>query len=353
MSIYDPFNIIHFKKDFIGGPPGTIEYTGLYRNVDITIDAIIYDKDSIEQVHLDDIDGQFDNNKIYWFNIIGLHNMDLMKKIGDIFNIHHMDLEDIVHVSQWSKIEKKDHYLFSVFKMIYLNNEKITHEHISIILKDNVLITFQETPGDVFDAVRERLINSIGRIRLMDIDYLYYSLIDALVDEYFVIINRISYVFNEIEMKIIDENISEMEQMYKLKKELVYLINAITPIKNSLQTFIKDENIYFKHPIIPYYADVMEHLNQINDSLKAYREMVNSLYEMQMANVSNDMNKTMMTLTIFSVIFIPLSFLAGVFGMNFTYIPGLHIHSAIYFFVLACLVIVVGMLSYFKIKKWY
>lgn len=353
MNFRDPFNLLHTKKSFIGQAPGTITYTGQFTDVEVTIEGIIYNEKEIKKIETKTIQDSFEKDKIYWFNVIGLHDDNIIKKIGEKLLIHHMDLEDIMHVSQWSKIEKKDHYLFSIFKMIYLKNSDIIHEHISIIHKDNVIITFQETPGDVFDNVRERLLKCQGKIRTMGSEYLYYSLLDVLIDQYFVIINRISILFKETEMKILENKQEDLDQVYHLRKELLYLINAISPIKDSINILSSNKNDYITQSMAPYYSDLMEHLNQISDSLKAYKEMTNSLYEMQMSNISNNMNKAMMILAIFSSIFIPLSFLAGVFGMNFTYIPGINMPSAFYYFLLSCLAIIIGMLSFFKIKKWF
>lgn len=349
-------NIFKPKKHTVSDPPGILNYNGEYQDVEILVELIYYNEDFVDKKIINDIKELKDiisNNKKYWVNIIGLHDITLIKTVGEMFNIHHVDLEDIVHISQRSKIEINDDYLFSIFKMIYLKKKEIVHEHLSIFIKDNVLITFQETPGDVFDSIRQRLNNNLGIVRKMPLNYLFYSLIDALVDNHFPIMNQISINFNSVEMEIIDQGQTEMEKIYKLRKELVYLSNAILPIKDAIQSFTKDNSQFFTKDINPYYLDVKDHLIQINDTLKAYREMINSLHEVQMANVSNDMNETMMTLTIFSAIFIPLSFLAGVFGMNFGYIPGLKSDVAFTYFVISCIVIAGSMLTFFKVRKWY
>ncbi|MBN2898889.1 MAG: magnesium/cobalt transporter CorA [Clostridia bacterium] len=353
MNLYDPFNIFHSKKNFVGEPPGSIAYTGHFTDVDIAIEAIFYDDTIISTSRVEDIKGPFDSAKVYWYNVVGLHDVELIKGIGERFQLHHMDLEDIVHVSKWSKIEDQHDYVFAIFKMIYMKAEAIVHEHVSIIKKDNVIITFQETPGDVFDDVRRRLNGKNGRIRTQDADYLLYALMDALVDQYFVIINKISSDFRDIEMKILDNDIDSRDQVYHLRKELMYLINAVMPIKESILYLAKGDTRLMTEVMTPYYGDLMEHINQIADALVAYKEMTVSLHEMQMSNVSNDMNKIMMTLTIFSAIFIPLSFLAGVFGMNFVHMPGMAIPSAFYIFVAVCFVIAAAMLWFFKSKRWY
>lgn len=354
MIISDPFNILRGKKTYKGDPPGTVVYTGEHSGVKTKIECLVYNRESLRQKAIENIEPPFDKAYTYWFNIVGLNDIDTIKSIGQIFDIHHMDLEDIVHVSQWSKIEKKHHYLFGILKMIYQEDKKIVHEHLAILHKDNVIVTFQETPGDVFDEVRSRISKMHGRIREKGSDYLFYTLLDALIDEYFPIINRISSDFKDLELKILDNDLSGKEELYKLRKELVYLINSTAPIKDAVKSLVTSTaSDPDQKELAPYYGDLLEHINQILESLNAYKEMTKSLHEMHMSNVSNDMNEIMMTLTIFSAIFIPLSFLAGVFGMNFSHIPGLDVHFAFYIFIAVCFITAAGMLLFFKHKKWY
>ncbi len=349
----DSFNPLHEKKKYTSEPPGTIVYTGKHKNVTVSIERIEYNEDDILHSKVNTISGPFEDDKVYWFNVVGLHDMDLIHEIGKNFNLHQMDLEDIVQVSQWSKIEVKVEYLFSIFKMMNLKDSEITREHLAIVQKDNVIITFQETPGDVFDEVRERLDNKLGRIRGMGSNYLFYVLIDTLVDQYFLIIDKISSDFREIEMKILDNDFKSREQLYHLRKELLYLNNSISPIKQSVAALLRKSSHLESEDLLPYYNDLFEHVSQVSDSLMDYKEMTNSLHEMYMSNASEDMNKIMMTLTIFSVIFIPLTFLTGVYGMNFTYMPGLNERSAFEIFIFVCILIIVGMLIFFRLKKWY
>ncbi|MBM7562996.1 CorA family divalent cation transporter [Fusibacter tunisiensis] len=222
-NYYDPFNILRGKKEYKGEPPGTIAYTGQYVDVEVKIECYEYNKDEITIKNVSEIDNEFNQDMTYWFNIIGLNNADLIKSIGEKFCMHHMDVEDIVHVSQWSKIEVKRDYIFSILKMIYLNEKKIIHEHLGILQKDNIVITFQETPGDVFDEIRERLKEGKGQIRDKGSDYLFYTLLDALIDQYFIIINHISTDFKQLEMKILENDIQHKEKIYEMRKELVYL----------------------------------------------------------------------------------------------------------------------------------
>ena len=353
MNINDSFSLFHTNKSFAGDPPGTIKYTGAFADVPTEIERIVYNESGVSSDKTDTIDTHFETDKTYWYNVTGLNNADLIKQIGEIFDIHNMDMEDVVHVSQWSKIEDNGQYLFSIFKMIYLKDQELIHEHLSVILNKNVMITFQEIPGDVFGEVRKRIVENKGRIRTMGSDYLYYSIVDALVDQYFEVMNTFSTKFKDVELNVLENDKKGRAALYRLRKELVYLDNSISPLKDSLKSLSNKDSRFLDAATAPYYKDLLEHISQINDALKAYKEMLNSLHEMHMSNVNNDMNKTMMLLTIFSAIFIPLSFLAGVFGMNFKYMPGLEIRASFYVFISACIVIAGGMIAFFKMKKWF
>jgi magnesium transporter len=175
------------------------------------------------------------------------------------------------------------------FKMMKLNGTEINHEHLAIVQKDNVVITFQETPGDVFDEVRERLDHKLGKIKSMGSNYLFYVLIDAPVDQYFTIVNKISSDFNEIEMRILDNDFRSRERVYHLRKELLYLNNAVLSVKDSVTSMIMTNDALESDELRPYYNDLLEHVSQVSGSIKAYREMTNSHHEMNMSNASNDM----------------------------------------------------------------
>ena len=360
MSNRDPFNLLRTKQESVGSPPGTIAYSGNYSDVDIKVELIRYNKDDYSYDTIKDFDDINDvvskenrKNEVCWINVIGLHDYDLIRIFGNSLNIHSMDLEDIVHVSQWSKIVNQSDYLFSVLKMIYLKEESIIHEQVSVIMKDNIIITFQETPGDVFDYIRDRLKNPTAYIKSQDTNYLYYSILDSLIDEYMIVINHISLKFNEIEMQIIEELNPDKEELYMLRKELLYFSNSISPLIDAIRKFLSAESEFYNKSMTPYYQDITDHLNQISDSIMAYREMSNSLHEVQMSNMSMRMDKTMMTLTIFSAIFIPLSFLTGVFGMNFKYLPGLDNPMSFTYFAIFCLSLATGMITFFKFRNWF
>ena len=335
-------------------PPGTLKYTGRQKPVKVTLEAIEYDKDTFSRRQIKSPDElPQKSEKVVWLNVTGMHDTGLIQKIGEHFNIHRIDLEGIINVLERSKVEDKGGYLFSLLKMVYLENDWVIHEHIAVIMKENTLITFQEHEGDVFDAVRSRLEKGLGQIRNLGADYLFNSLVDNVVDRYYSIIHYVQEKFSETENAIIMENKNEMKRVYWLRKELLFLRNSLEPLQSSLKNIIQSGTRHITEATLPYISDVLDNVNQIIEEIATFREMVNNLHETQMSNASNDMNKIMMTLTIFSAIFIPLSFLAGVFGMNFISVPGLASQSSFIIFCAACVAIAAGMLIFFKFRKWF
>ena len=349
MSVNDVFKI---KKNAVGIPPGSLEYTGIYKDEKIEIDVIEYNKDEFKRYQIDSfLDLKVVETNNYWINVVGLHKEEIIYQVGNKFEIHHMDLEDIVQVFQRSKIDINEKYLFSVMKMIYIRNNEIIREHTSIFVKDNVLITLQEKKGDVFDNLRDRIESRRGQVRSRDITYLYYLILDTLVDSFVIVTHKLEQDLQKIESEQLLQDEVNVNHLYTLKKELLYFDRVIDITKGIVSSFIKNESKYFTNRLRPYYLDLLEHLLQIDEYLKSFGEITDNLYDIQMARVTNETNETVMTLTIFSAIFIPLSFLAGVFGMNFTHFPGMDYKYSLYIFIIICIVIALGMLRYFSKKK--
>ena len=335
-------------------PPGTLKYTGKQKPGKITLELIEYDSQNFSRCYIKSLNEFPDNaQNVVWLNVVGMYDPKLIQSIGERFGIHRIDLEGIINVLERSKVEDRDEYLFALLKMVYLENNWVIHEHIALIMRGNVLITFQEHEGDVFDAVRERLEKGLGQIRNLGTDYLFNSLVDNVVDQYYSIIHYIEEKFAETENSIIMENRNEMKKVYWLRKELLFLRNSLEPVQTTLKSIIQNKSEHLRAATLPYINDVLDNVNQIIEEILTYREMVNSLHETQMSGASNDMNKIMMTLTIFSAIFIPLSFLAGVFGMNFSSVPGLINPKSFIIFCSSCVAIAALMLIFFKLRKWF
>lgn len=323
----------------------TLNYSGDYTDEPIVIDVYHYDQDScIHQVY-DTIEAIEINHDHTWINITGLHDISVLRGIEKRFKINRLSLEDIVQVSTHSKIEKYTHYTFSIFKMLYLR-KKIVHEHIAIIKLDHVIISFQETKGDIFDALRAKLETDF-MLKTNDMDYLYYKMVDALVDQYFEILPVVNGILDDLEDDVLDEKESSLEALYKVRKELLLIKNSVFPIKLILQTYLSRYPSDYKL----FYNDLLDHLDQIIDNVTLNRELVNTLYDTHMSNMSHKMNRIMTTLALFSTIFIPLSFLAGFFGMNFKHFPSLNGYYSLYIFIGSCLLLTGGMVLFFKRKK--
>jgi magnesium transporter len=344
-------------------PPGTLVYTGRHHHVTPEMTMIAFSAERYVKQHIESIEAiqQFDGVK--WFNLTGLSDLETIRKIGDFYGIDPMILEDIVHVEQRTKIEISENYLFGVFKMIYTrtdmqevvqeNDYHFNHEHISFLLMPSLLITFQEEPGDVFDGVRERLADENGRIRTRGADYLFYALVDALVDHQMEAMLTLQNDIDSLEASIVEDEIGKMEPLYHLRKSLLILKSGAMPLQETLTRLIAQDTALLSPMTRTYFKDVIDHAAHLSDRIMMYREVVTSLFDMHQTNVSNRMNRVMTTLTFFSAIFIPLSFLAGFFGMNFEVFPSLHYPYAVPVFIGSCVGIALLMLGFFKWKDWF
>jgi magnesium transporter len=344
---------IHKK---IGKAPGTITYTGNRENTRSTLDVISYSLDMLEEYSPVQVETLLEEkgDEIKWINLVGLSDEGFIEKLGKVFQLNPLTLEDAVHTEQRPKIDEYDHYIFGVFKMIYLDEEqRIVVEHVAITLFDKEILVFQELNQDVFDGVRQRLRGKLGRIRSRGADYLFFALLDAIIDNYFMILENISE-----RMELLEEEVYQKpkpktaHKIQELKKEVLRIRRYIAPVRELVGRLIDTEHPLINKDTKLFLRDVLDHCLEINESLQIYREMVMSLMEMYMSNVSNKMNEVMKVLTVMASIFIPLTFIAGVYGMNFDNMPELHMENG-YFIVLGVMFsILIFMLIYFKRKRW-
>lgn len=337
--------------------PGEVIYVGKKEAVSeletITYNATEYNRESD---NWEDAKKQNNPDKVTWFNINGLNDTSKIEKLGEEFGLHPLLLEDIVNTQQRPKIEEHENYVFLVVKMLYHDSEgKFVKEHISIVLEKNYVLTFQEANEDVFDQLRNRIKNGKGRVRQHGSDYLMYSILDAIIDNYFVIIenlgDNIEFLEDELLIKTPRENISS--EIQSLKRKILKIRNAVLPLREVIKQLEKDENTLINIKTKNYIRDLLDHILQIGENVEVYREMTWGLMDMYITTISNKMNEVMKVLTIMSSIFIPLTFIAGVYGMNFDYMPELRQHDA-YFIVLGVMALIfLGMIWYFKRKKWF
>lgn len=345
------------SKKKVGQIPGSVIYTGEKSNQKLFIEAFDYTKDYVVEKELTNVEEcfNFEEGSITWININGLNHVKAIEKIGEHYELHPLVLEDIVNISQRPKIDEYDDYLFVVLKMLYYDaNEKIVSEQVSFILGKDYVLSFQESEGDVFDSVRERIRHAKGRVRSMKSDYLLYVLIDAVVDHYFSVIEILGDKIEDFETEIFSGNVKEdiSKEIQDLKREILRVRRAIFPLREVLNRIEKNESALVDPKTHTYYRDIYDHLIQVSENIDIYREMIWSLMDMYMTTISNKMNEVMKVLTIMASIFIPLTFIAGVYGMNFEYIPELKYKNAYFVLWGVMIVIFLGMLLYFKRKKW-
>lgn len=345
-------------RDKIGKAPGTLLHIGEKKIDDITIDLITYSKDKADFRNISDIDdlkSEIRPGNTNWINICGLHDVDKIGKIGEFFNIHPLTLEDILNTGIRPKFEEFDDSLFFILKMYTFNKEKriILTEQISIILKKDIVITFQEKEGDVFGFIRDRIKNLKGKIRFMKADYLAYALADAIIDQYFVILESFADQSEIIEIRLLDNPTRKtLAEIYHIKRELILLRKTIWPVREIVSSIQRYEGDLIETSTDIYLRDLYEHTISIIDTVETLRDMVSGMIDLYISSVSNRMNEIMKVLTIFSAIFIPLTFIAGIYGMNFENMPELSWDYG-YFGVLGIMLFVfISMLLFFRKKKW-
>jgi magnesium transporter len=285
----------------------------------------------------------------------GLHEVELIQKFGDTQGLHPLVLEDIVNTDQRPKLEDYGDYLYIVLKMLRDRGEPgLAMEQVSLILGPRFVISFQEgLKGDLFGSVRERLRNGKGRLRSMGVDYLVYALLDMIVDGYFTTLERLGEEIADLEEEVVQEPAPEtVRNIHRMKRELIQLRRVVWPLREVLGAMERRESPLVTAPVAIYMRDVYDHTIQVIDAVEAYRDMVSGMLDIYLTSISNRMNETMKLLTVIGTIFIPLTFIVGVYGMNFEFMPELHWRWG-YFSVLALMtVLAIGMLVFFRRKRW-
>jgi magnesium transporter len=342
------------KKSF--QPPGTIENAHTLRQDNVVITVIEFNEQSITEKVLTDISEclAYKNTPLTtWINIDGIHNIKAVEKIGALFGIHPLTLEDIVNTDQRPKFEDYENYLVVVMKMLYYDIA-LHGEQLTIILMENLVITFQEIHGqDAFTPIRKRLHDGNGRVRRYGADYLCYALMDAIVDSYFNILEKIGNKIEDIdEILITNPSPNTIEILHDLKREMIHLRKAVWPVQDLLISFQRSETLLIKSTTDLYLRDISDHSVRVIETVENYRDLISSMMDVYLSSLSHKMNEVMKVLTIMSSIFIPVTFIAGVYGMNFDFMPELH---SVYGYVITWIVMLTVMISlaiYFKRKKW-
>lgn len=345
------------KNKKVGLAPGTLIYTGELKDEKIKIILYSYNKETVKKVidiSLDKLSFFNEKDFVNWIVIEGVHDVELIKKIGVFYEIDNLILEDILNINQRPKFEEREKYISFFLKMIYLNkkSDEIEYEQISFILGEGYLITFQEKTGNIFNNLQERIENGIGKLRNKKENYLMYALFDIIVDNYFLILENFEERIEALEEKIVNNPSQKIiEEIISLKKEISKFKRNVIPIKEIL---IKISNIdYFDESMNIYLKDLHDHGTIIYESIEIIYNRSNDLIQLCHSSIGNSMNEIMKILTTISTIFIPLSFLAGLYGMNFKYMPELSWEYGYYFILGLMFIVVAGMILYFKRKNWW
>ena len=341
-----------------GLPPGTLVHIGEKKTAPVRISLWDYGPEHVQEKELQDIADAFPFDQTpsaTWINIDGIHNTALIERLGAHFHIHSLVLEDIVNAGQRTKIEDYEDYLFLVVKMLLYDTSlaEVKSEQVSMLLTPACLITFQEMPGDVFDTVRDRIRRGRGRIRKSGCDYLAYALLDAVVDQYFGVLE----IFGD-RIEAIEEDLDEdaapdlLQQIHRIKRDMIYMRKQVWPLRETVSSLMKNESALIHEHTGVFLADVYDHTIQVIDTVESFRDILGGMMDLYLSSVSNRMNEVMKVLTIMATIFIPLTFVAGIYGMNFKYMPELEWHWGYAGAWGVMLTTALGMIVYFKIKKW-
>lgn len=350
----------HFQRKggTSGLAPGTPVYLGDDRHESVRITLINYDKDHVEEREIstpDECAPLLNSDRVCWLNLDGIHDVGAVETLGRAFNLHPLVQEDVVNPWHRPKLEDFESYLFVVLKMLSYDEKsgEVNGEQVSLILGSKYVISFQERPGDVFDFVRERIRSGKSRIRRMGADYLAYALLDAVVDQYYLILEKIGDRIEDMDDGVVSDPRPEiLQQIHSLKREMIFLRKSVWPLREVINQMERGESPLITPPTQKYLRDVYDHTVQVIDTLETFRDMIAGMHDTYLTSISNRMNQVMKVLTIIATIFIPLTFIAGIYGMNFEFMPELKWRwgYAVVWGVMAVSAVI--MLLFFKKKRW-
>jgi magnesium transporter len=350
--------LIKKRSKKAGLPPGTLIHIGEKKTEELKITVIDYEETHFEEREVKRVEECFvfkDKPTVTWMNVDGLHQVEILEKLGECYGLHPLVLEDILNTDQRPKMEDYGEYIYIVLKALDYNDKsnEIETEQISLILGSNFAFSFQEREGDTFDPIRERIRTGKGRIRSMGADYLAYALVDSIVDNYFIILEKLGEKIEFLEDKLVSHPTPEtLQTIHHLRREMIFLRKAVWPLREVINGLERGESPLVKGPTRVYLRDVYDHTIQTIDTIETYRDMVSGMLDIYLSSVSNRLNSVMKVLTIIATIFMPLTFLAGVYGMNFKYMPELGWRWGYPFIWLIMVGIGVCMLIFFRKKKW-
>lgn len=347
-----------------GLPPGTPVFIGDRKEDEVRITIVDYDAEHFEMREAEGVQEctpYKEKETVTWINIDGLHDITVQQRLGESFGLHPLIVEDILNTDQRTKVDIFDDYIFIVFKMLLYNRETETLdvEQVSLILGNNFVITFQERAGDIFEPVRSRLRNNKGRIRKMGADFLVYSLMDAVVDGYYKVLENIGEEIEELEEELVEHPSPEtLQSIHTLKKEMIFLRRSVWPLREVIIGMEREESSLIRETTHIYLRDLYDHTIQVIDTTETFRDIIAGMLDVYLSIISNRMNEVMKVLTIFAVIFIPMTFIAGIYGMNFNTakspfnMPELNWYFGYPLALGIMAAIAIVMVIYFRKKEW-
>jgi magnesium transporter len=341
-----------------GLPPGAMVHVGEAREQHVAMRLIGYDAERLldrEVDRVEDIAPLRGGTGTLWLDLVGLHNPILLEKLGQAFALHPLLMEDVLNTEQRPKFEDYDDYLFVVLKRLRYDRAagQVTQEQVSLVLGNGFVLSFQEFHSNLFDPVRQRIHAARGRLRGLGPDALLHALMDSVVDEYFSLLEQLGEEIERLETQILDRpSPISMRTLHRLKRELMAVRRSVWPLREVIGGLERLESPLLKPGLDLYLRDVYDHTVHVIDTVESYRDMLAGMLDVYLSALSNRMNEIMKVLTIISTIFIPLTFLAGVYGMNFRYMPELEWHWG-YFAVLGVmLAVAIGLMLFFRRKHW-
>jgi magnesium transporter len=342
----------------IGLPPGTLVHVGEKKTEQVRITIISYDEAQFQEKEAKRIEECFpykDEPAVTWINVAGIHDVGIIERIGEHFHIHPLVLEDIVNTGQRPKMEDFEDYIFVVLKMLYCGeqNDEVSAEQVSLVVGPKFVISLQEKEGDVFDPVRDRIRGEKGRIRKMGADYLAYALIDTIVDNYFIILEQLGEKTEMLEEELVTNPTPDTLQIiHDLKREMIFLRKSVWPLREVISGLERADSSLIKESTGVYLRDVYDHTIQVIDTVETFRDILSGMLDIYLSSISNRMNEVMKVLTIIATIFIPLTLIAGIYGMNFQHMPELGWRWGYPMVWIVMILIGISMLVYFRRRRW-
>jgi magnesium transporter len=351
----------HVKKrsETIGMPPGSLVYIGDKPQKEVAITVTNYNEHDFDEVTKTSFQECLifakETTHVTWIDINGYQNLKDLENLGECFQLHPLVLEDILNNDQRPKVEDFGDYLFIILKMLHHDEKtnRVVTEQMSLILGDNYVISLHENDTDIFVPVRQRLKNSSGRIRKAKADYLAYALLDLVVDHYFLVLEQLGEVVEDLEEELVTKPVpATLNRIYNLKRNTILIRRAVWPLREVVSKLERSDSALIEENTILYLRDVYDHVTIAMDSIETYRDILSGILDIYLSSVSNRLNEVMKVLTIIATIFIPLTFIAGVYGMNFKYMPELEWHYGYYLTIGIMITVALSMLRFFKRRGW-